>query len=42
MQEAFNTLEFKNDELLLIDQRLLPVKFEIFVAKDYKDIEFCN
>ena len=40
MQEAFNTLEFKNDELLLIDQRLLPVKFEIFVAKDYKDIEF--
>ncbi len=40
MQEAFNTLEFKNGELLLIDQRLLPVKFEIFVAKDYKDIEF--
>ncbi|MDC7238024.1 MAG: S-methyl-5-thioribose-1-phosphate isomerase [Sphaerochaetaceae bacterium] len=40
MNEAFNTLEFKNDELLLIDQRLLPSKFEIFVAKTYKDIEF--
>lgn len=40
MNEAFNTLEFKNDELLLIDQRILPSKFEIFVAKTYKDIEF--
>lgn len=40
MKEPFNTLEFKDEELLLIDQRLLPAKFEIFVAKDYKDIEF--
>lgn len=40
INETFKTLEFKNDELLLIDQRLLPSKFEIFVAKDYKDIEF--
>ncbi len=40
MKEPFNTLEFKNDELLLIDQRVLPAKFEIFVAKTYKDIEF--
>jgi len=40
MKEAFKTLELKNEELLLIDQRLLPVKFEIYVAKNYKDIEF--
>lgn len=40
MKEPFNALEFKNDQLLLIDQRLLPAKFEIFEAKNYKDIEF--
>jgi len=40
MKEPFNAIEFKNDELLLIDQRVLPAKFEIFSAKDYKDIEF--
>ncbi|MGD1823093.1 MAG: S-methyl-5-thioribose-1-phosphate isomerase [Pleomorphochaeta sp.] len=40
MKEPFNAIEFKNDELILIDQRVLPAKFEYFVAKDYKDIEF--
>ncbi len=40
MKESFNALEFKKDELLLIDQRILPKKFKIFVAKDHKDIEF--
>lgn len=40
MEENFKTLEFKNDILYLIDQRLLPAKFEIFECKDYKDVEF--
>jgi len=40
MKEPFNTLEFIDEKLLLIDQRLLPAKFEIFEAKNHKDIEF--
>ncbi len=40
MDEAFITLEYKDGALHLIDQRLLPSKFEIFVCKDYRDVEF--
>lgn len=40
MDETFITLEYKDDALHLIDQRLLPARFEIFVCKDYRDVEF--
>lgn len=34
------TIEYKDDILYLIDQRLLPVKTEFFKCKDYRDVEF--
>ena len=40
MREEFRTLEYKDDKVFLIDQRILPVEFKIFECKDYKDIEF--
>ncbi|MFA6689173.1 MAG: S-methyl-5-thioribose-1-phosphate isomerase [Sphaerochaetaceae bacterium] len=40
MDETFITLEYKDDTLWLIDQRLLPVSFEIFICKDFRDVEF--
>ncbi len=40
MDETFITLEYKDGALHLIDQRLLPARFEIFVCKDYRDVEF--
>lgn len=40
MDETFITLEYKEGALHLIDQRLLPSRFEIFVCKDYRDVEF--
>ncbi|MGO1470010.1 MAG: S-methyl-5-thioribose-1-phosphate isomerase [Tissierella sp.] len=35
-----NTIEFKDNILYLIDQRVLPVKTEFFACKDYKEVEF--
>jgi methylthioribose-1-phosphate isomerase len=40
MDETFRTLEFKDNKLLLIDQRLLPAKYEIFECSTCKDIEY--
>ncbi|MBK5201744.1 MAG: S-methyl-5-thioribose-1-phosphate isomerase [Spirochaetaceae bacterium] len=40
MIEKFRTLEYKDNKVLLIDQRILPVEFKIYECKDYKDIEF--
>jgi len=40
MKKKIRSLEFKNDELYLIDQRILPQKYEKFICKDYKDVEF--
>ncbi len=40
MDESFVTLEYTNDGLQLIDQRVLPARFEIFTCHDYRDVEF--
>ena len=40
MKKKIRSLEFKNDELYLIDQRVLPQKYEKFICKNYKDVEF--
>ncbi|MFA6765317.1 MAG: S-methyl-5-thioribose-1-phosphate isomerase, partial [Sphaerochaetaceae bacterium] len=40
MDETFITLEFRKGILHLIDQRLLPVKEEMFLCSDYRDVEF--
>lgn len=34
------TIEFKDDILYLIDQRKLPLSYEIFQCKSYKDVDF--
>lgn len=34
------TMEFKDDILYLIDQRKLPISYEIFQCKTYKDVDF--
>ncbi|HHV47203.1 MAG TPA: S-methyl-5-thioribose-1-phosphate isomerase [Tissierellia bacterium] len=34
------TMEFKDDFLYLIDQRKLPVSYEIFQCKTYRDVDF--
>ncbi len=34
------TLEFKDDVLYLIDQRLLPTKYEIFQCRTYEEVDF--
>lgn len=34
------TIEFKDNVLYLIDQRLLPVKTEFFKCENYKDVDF--
>ncbi len=36
----FKSIEFKDDQLILIDQRKLPDKEENFICKDYKDVEY--
>ncbi|MEA3424439.1 MAG: S-methyl-5-thioribose-1-phosphate isomerase [Bacillota bacterium] len=36
----FKSIEFKDDKLILIDQRKLPDKEEYFICKDYKDVEY--
>lgn len=40
MDESFITIEYKEDALHLIDQRVLPTEYTIFVCNDYKDVEF--
>ena len=34
------TIEFKEDILFLIDQRKLPIVYETFQCKDYREVEF--
>lgn len=34
------TMEFKDDILYLIDQRKLPISYEVFECKDYRDVDF--
>lgn len=34
------TMEFKNDTLYLIDQRKLPISYEVFQCKTYRDVDF--
>ena len=34
------TIEFKDDVLHLIDQRKLPISYEIFQCKTYEDVDF--
>jgi len=40
MKYPIRSLEFKNNKLFLIDQRVLPQKYEKFICENYKDIEF--
>ncbi len=40
MDESFKTIEFIDNTLILIDQRLLPQKVEYFLCKTFLDIEF--
>ncbi|MBN2260804.1 MAG: S-methyl-5-thioribose-1-phosphate isomerase [Clostridiales bacterium] len=36
----FKSIEFKNDELFLLDQRLLPENEEYYVCRTYMDVEY--
>ena len=38
--KEIKTIEFKDDILYLIDQRKLPIEYEIFQCKNYKDVDF--
>ena len=40
MDETFITLEYKDNELHLIDQRLLPNEYTMFRCANYRDVEF--
>jgi len=40
MKHPIRSLEFKNNKLYLIDQRVLPQKYEKFICENYKDVEF--
>jgi methylthioribose-1-phosphate isomerase len=40
MENPIRSLEFKNNKLFLIDQRVLPQKYEKFICESYKDVEF--
>lgn len=40
MDESFITLEFKEEALYLIDQRVLPATYTYFTCKTYEDVEF--
>ncbi|HKM07165.1 MAG TPA: S-methyl-5-thioribose-1-phosphate isomerase, partial [Sphaerochaeta sp.] len=40
MDESFTTLEFKENALHLIDQRVLPATYTHFICKTYEDVEF--
>lgn len=38
--KEIKAIEFKDDILYLIDQRKLPITYEIFECKDYRDVNF--
>ncbi len=38
--KEIKTIEFKDDVLYLIDQRKLPITYEIFECKTYKEVDF--
>ena len=40
MKYPIRSLEFKNNKLFLIDQRVLPQKYKKFICENYKDVEF--
>ena len=40
MKMNIRSLEFKNNELFLIDQRVLPQQYKKFICKNFKDVEF--
>ncbi len=40
IQENYKTIEFKNNALILIDQRKLPVNLEYFICSSVEDVEF--
>ena len=40
MKYPIRSLEFKNNKLFLIDQRVLPQKYEKFICENYRDVEF--
>lgn len=40
MKNPIRSLEFKNNKLFLIDQRVLPQKYEKFICENYKDVEY--
>lgn len=40
MDERFITLEYKDDALYLLDQRVLPNEQVTFICKDYREVEF--
>jgi methylthioribose-1-phosphate isomerase len=40
LQEKFTSLEFRNNALRLIDQRILPAEVAYVTCKDYREVEF--
>ena len=40
IQENYRTIEFKNNTLILIDQRKIPVSLEYFMCSSVEDVEF--
>jgi methylthioribose-1-phosphate isomerase len=40
MKKSIRSLKFKNNKLILIDQRVLPQRYEEFICNNYKDVEF--
>ena len=40
MKHPIRSLEFNNNKLYLIDQRVLPQRYEKFTCENYKDVEF--
>ena len=40
MKMNIRSLEFKNNKLFLIDQRVLPQQYKKFICKNFKDVEF--
>ena len=42
MDESFITLQFKEEALFLIDQRVLPATYTYFACKTYQDVELAN
>ncbi|MBC8416263.1 MAG: S-methyl-5-thioribose-1-phosphate isomerase [Candidatus Cloacimonetes bacterium] len=40
MKMNIRSLEFKNNKLFLIDQRVLPQQYKKFICRNFKDVEF--